>query len=202
VDYRVLNSKTVHDMFPILVVVELLDELHGARYFTKLDLHSGYHQIRMDPADVEKTAFRTYHNHFKFLVMSFGLTNAPASFQALMNNVLQDFIRVFMLIFFDDILIFSDSWSCHLQHVCAVLQRLHEHNLTVKRSKCAFDTMSVAYLGHVISAKGVAMDADKVATVQAWLTPRTVRVMHDFLGLTGYYHKFFQSYDAIAAPLT
>jgi hypothetical protein len=172
VDYRALNSKTVHDMFPILVVVELLDELHGARYFTKLDLHSGYHQIRMDPADVEKTTFRTYHDHFKFLVMSFGLTNAPASFQALMNDV------------------------------CAVLQRLHEHNLTVKRSKCAFDTMSVAYLGHVISAKGVAMDVDKVATVQAWLTPRMVRVMHDFLGLTGYYRKFFHSYGAIAAPLT
>jgi hypothetical protein len=202
VDYRALNSKTVHDMFPILVVVELLDELRGARYFTKLDLRNGYHQIRMDPTDVEKTAFRMHHDHFKFLVMSFSLTNAPASFQALMNDVLQDFIRVSMLIFFDDILIFNDSWSCHLQHVCAVLQQLHEHNLAVKLSKCAFGTTSVAYLGHIISTKGVTMEADKVATVQAWLTPRTVRVMHNFLGLTGYYHKFFHSYGAIAAPLT
>jgi hypothetical protein len=200
-DYRTLNSKTLCDMFPIPVVNKLLDELRGARYFTKLDLRSGYHQVRMDPTDVEKTAFQTHHSHFEFLVMPFGLTNALASFQALMNDVLQDFIRVFMLVFFD-ILIFSNSWSSHLQHVRAVLQRLRKHSLAVKCSKCTFGTTSVAYLGHVISAQGVAMDADKVVAVQAWPTPRTVRAVRSFLGLLGYYRKFIKSYGAIAAPLT
>jgi hypothetical protein len=151
VDHHALNFKTVRDMFPIPVVDELLDELRGARFFTKLDLRSGYHQVRMDAADIEKTTFCTHHGHFEFLVMPFGLTNAPATFQALMNIVLHDFIRVFVLVFFDDILIFSDSWSSHLQHVRIVLQSLQEHSLAVKRGKCSFDATTVQYLGHVIS---------------------------------------------------
>jgi hypothetical protein len=202
VDYRALNVKTVRDMFPILVVDELLDELRGARFFTKLDLRTGYHQVRMHAEDIEKTTFRTHHRHFEFLVMPFGLTNAPTTFQALMNDVLQDFICVFVFVFFDDILIFSDSWSSHLQHVRMILQRLQEHGLTVKRSKCSFDATSVQYLGHVISDQGVAMDTDKVEAVRAWPLPRTVRAVMGFLGLTGYYRKFIRSYGDIATPLT
>jgi hypothetical protein len=202
VDYRSLNAKTVCDMFPIPVVDELLDELCGACFFTKLDLRSDYHQVRMEEADIEKIAFQTHHHHFKFLVMLFGLTNAPATFQALMNVVLHDFIRHFVLVFFDDILIFNNSWTEHLQHVRAVLQRLRDHKLAVKRSNCTFGTESVAYLGHVITAQGVAMDADKVAAVQAWRSPCSVRAIRIFLGLTSYYRKFIQSYGEIAAPLT
>ena len=167
VDYRALNSATVKDKFPIPVVEELLDELRGARFFTKLDLCSGYHQVCVHPADVAKTAFRTHHGHFEFLVMPFGLSNAPATFQALMNFVLQPFLRRCVLVFFDDILIYSSSWTKRLQHIHAVLDVLRVHHLHVKRSKCAFAASSVQYLGHVISADGVAMDSAKVEAVTA-----------------------------------
>ena len=201
VDYRELNAQTVKDKFPVPVVDELFDELHGAS-FSKLDLSSGYHQVRMHPDDVHKMAFRTHEGLYEFLVMAFGLTNAPSMFQALMNEVLRPFLRRFVLVFFDDILIYSNSWAEHLQHLRLVLDTLRTHRLFVKRSKCAFGTTSVAYLGHVVSAQGVAMDIDKVRAVQEWPPPRSTRALRGFLGLAGYYRKFIKNFGAMAAPLT
>jgi hypothetical protein len=164
VDYRALNAITIKDAFPIPVVDELLDELHGARFFTKLDLRSGYHQVRMKREDIDKTVFRTHDAFFEFLVMPFGLCNAPAMFQSLMNDVLRAYLRRFVLVF-DDILIYSASWADHLRHLHVVLAVLRQHRLFVKRSKCSFGMDTVAYLGHTISGAGVAMDPVKVQAI-------------------------------------
>jgi hypothetical protein len=156
----------------------------------------------MHPEDVDKTSFRTHRGHFEFLVMPFGLTNAPSTFQSLMNDILNPFIRKFVLVFFDDILIYSKTWAAHLQQVKQVFQTLRAHKLALKRSKCFFGVTSVSYLGHIISPSGVAMDPEKIAAVETWPQPRTLRALRGFLELTGYYWKFIASYGNIAAPLT
>jgi hypothetical protein len=200
VDYQALNERTIKDKYPIPVVDELLDELHTI--FSKLYLRSGYHQVRMHSDDVHKTAFLTHDGLNKFLVMPFGLTNAPATFQSLMNDVLRPFLRRFVLVFFDDILIYSPSWTSHLQHLRTIFTALRAARLFVKRAKCSFGDASIAYLGHIVSLHGVAMDASKIQAVVEWPRLRSPKDLRGFLGLAGYYRKFIQDFFTVAAPLT
>ena len=173
VDYRALNNVTVKDKFPIPAIDELLDELSGASFFSKLDLRAGYHQVRVHASDVPKITFRTHEGHYEFLVMPFGLTNAPSTFQSLINEVFKEYLRKFILVFFDYILIFRKTLNEHLYHLELTLQLIKKHSLFAKRSKCVFAKQEVEYLGHMVSNKGVSADA---SNLRPWLTGQSLKL--------------------------
>lgn len=176
IDYHHLNAMTQKEIFPIPVI----DELSGASWFTKLDLRSGYHQIRLAPGEEYKTAFQTHLGHYEFTVVSFGLTGAPDTFQFTMNNTLGPGNRHYVVVFFDDILVFSFTFQEHLQHLKNVMSLLSEHQWNVKMSKCAFAQRQVGYLGHIISGAGVSIDPSKISAIETWSTPTNVKEVHGF----------------------
>ena len=202
IDYRELNKVTIRNQYPLPRIDDLFYQLQGARVFSKIDLRSGYHQLKIRSEDVTKTAFKTRYGHYKFLVMLFGLTNAPTVFMDLMNTIFQPYLDQFVIVFIDDILIYSGSKEDHEEHLRVVLQILRENQLYVKFSKCQFWLDSVAFLGHVISAKGVYVDPQKIEAIVNWKPPTNVTEIRSFLGLAGYYRKFVEGFSKLAVPLT
>jgi hypothetical protein len=201
VDYRALNNITVKNSYPLPRIDELFDRLQGARYFSKIDLRSGYHQIRIFADDIPKTAFRTRYGHYEFLVLPFGLTNAPGTFMHLMHETFRNFLDDFVLVFLDDILIFSKTLEEHEEHVRKVLQVLQRDKLFAKESKCEFFKTEVEFLGHLVGRNGVRMMQDKVQAISEWPVPQTVTDVRAFLGTAGYYRKFIKGFSSISTPL-
>jgi len=202
IDYRQLNKVTIRNKYPLPRIEDLFDQLQGAVHFSKIDLRSGYHQLRIREEDVSKTTFRTRYGHYEFLVMPFGLTNAPAVFMDLMNRVFRPFLDKFVIVFIDDILVYSRSQEEHENHLKTVLQTLREHKLYAKFSKCEFWLDSVAFLGHVVSKDGIKVDSKKTEAVQKWPRPTSPTEIRSFLGLANYYRRFVQDFSKIASPLT
>ncbi|WVZ89170.1 hypothetical protein U9M48_035607 [Paspalum notatum var. saurae] len=201
-DYRTLNKVTIKNKYPLPRIDDLFDQLQGACVFSKIDLRSGYHQLKIRPSDISKTAFTTKYGLYEYTVMSFGLTNAPAYFMQLMNSVFMDYLDKFVVVFIDDILIYSKTEAEHEEHLRLVLQRLREHKLYAKFSKCEFWIDEVRFLGHVVSKGGIAMVPSKVSIVTNWKVPKIPKEVRGFLGLASYYRKFIENFSRIAKPMT
>jgi hypothetical protein len=193
---------TIKNKYPLPRIDVLFDQLVGAKVFSKIDLRSGYHQIKIRASDISKTAFSTKYGMYEFLVMSFGLTNAPAYFMYLMNSVFMPELDKSVVVFIDDILVYSKNEEEHVGHLHAVLQRLREHRPYAKLSKFDFWLKEIKFLGHTISQAGIAVDPDKVQEVMIWKPPTTVHQIRSFLGLAGYYRRFIPDFSQIAKPIT
>ncbi|KAA0047134.1 Retrovirus-related Pol polyprotein from transposon 297 family [Cucumis melo var. makuwa] len=202
IDYRELNKVTVKNRYPLPWIDDMFDQLQGATVFSKIDLRSGYHQLRIRDGDIPKTAFRSRYGHYEFVVMSFGLTNAPAVFMDLMNRVFKDFLDLFVIVFIDDILIYSKTEAEHEEHMHQVLETIRANKLYAKFSKCELWLRKVTFLGHVVSSEGVSVDPAKIEAVTNWPRPSTVSEIRSFLGLAGYYRRFVEDFSRIASPLT
>ena len=202
VDYRALNNQTIKDKFPLPRIDAMLDGLSGATVFSKLDLSQGYHQVQVKPEDAYKTGFSTPFGHFEFTVMPFGLSNAPATFQRMMNATLGPYLSKFCCVYLDDILVYSRTAAEHVDHLTKVLQALADAKLFAKREKCEFGLDSVQFLGHVVSADGIAMDPGKLDAIRNYPAPLNITQLRSFLGLANYYRRFIKSYSHTALPLT
>jgi hypothetical protein len=202
IDYRQLNKITIKNKYPLPRIEDLFDQLRDAKVFSKIDLRSGYYQLRIKEGDVPKTAFRTRYGHYQFLVMPFGLTNAPAVFMDLMNRVFHPYLDKFVVVFIDDVLIYSPTPEEHDEHLRIVMRVLKEKQLYAKLSKCEFWLDKVVFLGHVISAEGIMVDPKKVEAILQWEFPKNVTEVRSFLGLAGYYRRFIKDFSMIALPMT
>jgi hypothetical protein len=202
VDYRGLNRVTVRNRTPLPLISETLDRLRRSKVFTKFDLKDAYHRIRIRSGDEWKTAFRTRYGHFEYLVMPFGLSNAPATFQAYINQALIGLVDVTCVIYLDDILIFSEDPTEHPEAVRQVLERLRTHRLYVNLKKCSFSANEVEFLGFIVGPKGVTMDPTRVSTVSEWPTPTSIKEIQVFLGFANFYRRFIEGYSRLAGPLT
>ncbi|CAI5460704.1 unnamed protein product [Closterium sp. Yama58-4] len=202
IDYRALNKQTVKNKYPIPRIDDLLDQLRGATVFSKLDLRSGYWQIKMADNSIHKTAFRTRYGSYEYLVMPFGLCNAPATFQAKMNHILRPLLDECVVVYLDDILIYSKNMKEHVEHLRKVFEILRKNKFYVKLSKSDFAFKKVQFLEHMVSAEGVHVDPRKIEAVKKWKVPENVKELQQFLGFANYYNRFVPQYAKIAAPLT
>ncbi|GJS25859.1 reverse transcriptase domain-containing protein [Tanacetum coccineum] len=202
IDYRELNKLTVKNRYPLPRIDDLFDQLQGSSVYSKIDLRSGYHQLRVREEDIPKTAFRTRYGHYEFQVMPFGLTNAPAVFMDLMNRVCKPYLDKFVIVFIDDILIYSKNKQEHEEHLKIILELLKKEELYAKFSKCEFWIPKVQFLGHVIDSEGIHVDPAKIESIKDWASPKSPTEIRQFLGLAGYYRRFIEGFSKIAKPMT
>ena len=202
VDYRQLNKMTVKNKYPLPKIDDLFDQVKGASIFSKIYLRFGYHQLRIKDADVHKMAFRTRYRHYKFLVMPFGLTNAPVAFLDLMNRVFRPYVDQFVVVFIDDILVYSKDREDHDTHLRVVLETLRKKQLYAKLRKCEFWLGEVSFLGHIVSEEGIRVNPKKIEVIIEWKPSRNVTEVRSFLGLAGYYRRFVKGFSMTATLMT
>nr|GFB58543.1 putative reverse transcriptase domain-containing protein [Tanacetum cinerariifolium] len=202
--HRLPGVKQTNDKepYPLPRIDDLFDQLQGSSVYSKIDQRSGYHQLRVREEDIPKTAFRTRYGHYKFQVMPFGLTNAPAVFMDLMNQVCKPYMDKFVIVFIDDILIYSRDEKEHKEHLNAILELLKKEELYAKFSKCEFWIPKVRFLGHVIDSQGIHMDPAKIESIKDWASPKSPTEIRKFLGLAGYYRRFIEGFSKITKPMT
>ena len=202
IDYRALNKSTIKNSYPLPRIDELLDRLGGSKYFSKIDLRNGYYQVRIAEEDIYKTAFRTRYGHYEFTVLPMGLTNAPATFMQLMQDIFREYLDDFVISYLDDLLIYSKSLDDHERHVRLVLDKLRENKLYAKQSKCEFYKREVSFVGHIVSGEGKRVESNKIKAIVDWPILKNVHDVRSFLGLAGYYRVYVNGFSKIVAPIS